>query len=148
MIDLRQRLKESVSSVQSYGQWVSYGGLVVMVGSVVIFFIEFMKMIHIARLPGVKGSGVSSAEVEEELDQLEKENEERLKSSNLFVQIQSDIENEKAVLMGNKESVMFIYMLNCVICVLFFIKGVLMWQASKPTLATAKFLQNNNYDVN
>ena len=50
--------------------------------------------------------------------------------------------------MGNKESVMFIYMLNCVICVLFFIKGVLMWQASKPTLETAKFLQNNNYDVN
>ena len=33
--------------------------------------------------------------------------------------MQSDMENEKAVLMGNKESVIFIYMLNCVICVLF-----------------------------
>jgi len=58
-----------------------------------------------------------------------------------------DLENEKAVLMGNKESVMFIYMLNCVCCVLFLIQGILMWQASKPTLLMTQFLENNNYNV-
>lgn len=54
--------------------------------------------------------------------------------------MQSDMENEKAVLMGNKESVIFIYMLNCVICVLFFITGILMWRAAKPTLEMTDYL--------
>ena len=54
--------------------------------------------------------------------------------------MQSDMENEKAVLMGNKESVIFIYMLNCVICVLFLITGILMWRAAKPTLEMTEYL--------
>lgn len=46
--------------------------------------------------------------------------------------------------MGNKESVIFIYMLNCVICVLFLIQGILMWRAAKPTLETTDFLMKKN----
>ena len=59
------------------------------------------------------------------------------------------MENDKAVLMGNKESVLFIYMLNCVICVLFLITGILMWRAAKPTLEMTDFLQaqGNKVDV-
>ena len=43
--------------------------------------------------------------------------------------------------MGNRESVMFVYMLNCVICILFLIQGVLMWRAAKPTLEMIEFLK-------
>ena len=67
-----------------------------------------------------------------------------MNSSNLWTQATTDIENEKAVLMGNRESVMFIYILNCVVCVLFFIQGVLMWRAAKPTLEMIGFLQEGN----
>jgi len=42
--------------------------------------------------------------------------------------------------MGNKESVMFLYMINCVLCILFFIQGVLMWQAAKPTISMTDYL--------
>ena len=53
------------------------------------------------------------------------------------------MENDKAVLMGNKESVLFIYMLNCIICVLFLITGILMWRAAKPTLEMTDYLQKD-----
>ncbi len=56
------------------------------------------------------------------------------------------MENEKAVLMGNKESIMFIYMVNCVICILFFIQGVLMWQAAKPTLIMIDFMESGGIE--
>ena len=61
--------------------------------------------------------------------------------------MQGDMENEKAVLMGNKESVIFIYMLNCVICVLFFISGILMWRAAKPTIEMTEYLMKNGNNV-
>ena len=57
------------------------------------------------------------------------------------------MENDKAVLMGNKESVLFIYMLNCVICVLFLITGILMWRAAKPTLEMTEYLQRQGSNV-
>ena len=43
--------------------------------------------------------------------------------------------------MGNKESVIFIYMVNCVICVLFLIQGILMWRAAKPTVEMIGYLR-------
>ena len=49
--------------------------------------------------------------------------------------------------MGNKESVLFIYMLNCVICVLFMITGFLMWRAAKPTLEMTDYLQKSGNNV-
>ena len=61
--------------------------------------------------------------------------------------MQSDMENEKAVLMGNKESVIFIYMLNCIICVLFLSTGVLMWRAAKPTIEMIGFLRRGGVDA-
>lgn len=65
MIDLRARLKESVASVRTYGQWVSYGGLLVMIGSVLTFILEFMRLMHISRLPGIRAGHTSSEELEE-----------------------------------------------------------------------------------
>ena len=60
--------------------------------------------------------------------------------------MQGDLENEKAVLMGNKESVIFIYMVNCVICVLFLIQGILMWRAAKPTVEMIDYLRKGGID--
>lgn len=42
--------------------------------------------------------------------------------------------------MGNKESIIFVYMINTVVCVLFFIQGVLMWRAAKPTIEMTDYL--------
>ena len=39
--------------------------------------------------------------------------------------------------MGNKESLIFVYMLNCAICILFFIIGAVMYSASKPAIEVA-----------
>ena len=57
-----------------------------------------------------------------------------------------DLENEKAVLMGDRESVMFVYMINCVICSLFFIQGILMWRAAKPTIKMIDFMQKGGIE--
>ena len=64
----------------------------------------------------------------------------------MFQRLQADVENQKAVLMGNKESVLFIYMINCVVCILFFITGFLMWRAAKPTLEMVGFLERGGVD--
>ena len=56
------------------------------------------------------------------------------------------METEKAVLMGNKESVLFIYMVNCVICVLFLIQGIIMWRAAKPTIEMIEYLRKGGVD--
>jgi len=58
--------------------------------------------------------------------------------SKLFV---SDPENEKAVQMGNKESLIFVYYLNCAICILFAIIGLVMYYAAKPALQMVGYLQ-------
>jgi len=39
-----------------------------MIGSILTFIVEFMRLIHISRLPGIRGGHMSSAELEEELD--------------------------------------------------------------------------------
>ena len=41
--------------------------------------------------------------------------------------IGENTENLKAIEMGNKESLIFVYLLNCAICILFFIIGALMY---------------------
>ena len=50
MIDLNQRLNESVRKVNFYGSWLTWGGMVVMVASVLVFIVEFMRMAHIMRM--------------------------------------------------------------------------------------------------
>ena len=45
-----------------------------------------------------------------------------------------DNENEKAIEMGNKESLVFVYLLNCTICIFFLFIGLDMYFASKPAL--------------
>lgn len=64
----------------------------------------------------------------------------------MYQRFQTDIENEKAVLMGNKESVMFVYMINCVICVIFFIQGTLMRNAARPTMEMTDYLMKNGVE--
>ena len=60
--------------------------------------------------------------------------------------IQSDVESQKAVLMGNKESVLFVYMINCIVCILFLIQGILMWRAAKPTVEMIGYLKKGGVD--
>lgn len=50
--------------------------------------------------------------------------------------------------MGNKEGILFIYMLNLIVCVLFAISGFLMWRAAKPTLEMTDYLLKNGYNIN
>lgn len=140
-------MEESMRKVSSYGSWTTYGGLIVMVASILTFFVEFMRMFHIARLQGIAGQGHADVEMlESKLDELERQNQEQADSSNLFQKLSTDMENEKAALMGNKESVLFVYMINCVICVIFFIQGILMWQAAKPTIETIEYLKKGGVD--
>ena len=140
MIDLKSRLDESVQKVRKYGSWVSYGGLVVMIASAVMFIVEFIRMMNIMRLPGLENGHVKMEDLEAQLSQLEEQEREQVESSNLWTRLNSDIDNQKAVLMGNKESIIFVYMINTVVCVLFFIQGVLMWRAAKPTIEMTDYL--------
>ena len=48
--------------------------------------------------------------------------------------------------MGDRESVIFVYMLNCVICIIFLIQGVLMWRAAKPTMQVISFMKKEGID--
>ena len=48
--------------------------------------------------------------------------------------------------MGNKESVLFVYMINLCICVIFFIQGILMWRAAKPTIEMVDYLKKGGVD--
>ena len=62
MIDLRARLNESLTKVRFYGSWLTYGGLVVIVASILTFLIEFMRMLHIARMPALKSTKEADVE--------------------------------------------------------------------------------------
>ena len=64
MIDLKSRLDESVQKVRKYGSWVSYGGLVVMIASAVMFIVEFIRMMNIMRLPGLENGHVKMEDLE------------------------------------------------------------------------------------
>ena len=44
-------------------------------------------------------------------------------------------------MMGNREGVLFVYMLNCTLCILFLIMGILMFNASRPTLQMVSYLK-------
>jgi len=53
MIDLNKRMHESLNKVHYYGSWLTYGGLVVMLASILIFVVEFMKLMKISRMASV-----------------------------------------------------------------------------------------------
>ena len=56
MIDLRSRLDESVTKVRYHGSFLTYGGLLVIIASIITFIVEFMRMAHIARMPTLKST--------------------------------------------------------------------------------------------
>lgn len=62
MIDLRAQLNKTVSKVRFYGSWVTYGGLVVMIASVLVFIIEFMRLFHIMKMPALKSTREADVE--------------------------------------------------------------------------------------
>jgi len=57
-----------------------------------------------------------------------------------------DPENEKAVLMGNRLSIIFVYGMNLGICACFFLIGVILYYSSKPTHVLACAIQNDGFD--
>ena len=67
-------MEESVAKVKFYGSWITYGGLAVIIGSILTFLIEFMRMVHIARFPGIRGDHANLQELEEQLNEIEREN--------------------------------------------------------------------------
>ena len=140
MIDLKGRLTETMAQVKFYGSWLTYGGLVIIVASILTFIVEFLRLTHFARLPQLKGDN-KMGQLEDKLDDLYEKNEEQLSTSNAWQKLSTDVEAEKAVLMGNKESIIFVYMLNCVACILFLIMGILMWRAAKPSLQMVDFVE-------
>ena len=73
MIDLNKRLDESVNKVHFYGSWLTYGGLAVIVASIFTFLLEFMRMVHIARMPSVSAGHADLEQLETKLDELERE---------------------------------------------------------------------------
>ena len=48
--------------------------------------------------------------------------------------------------MGNKSSVIDVYIINCVACVFFLFQGVLMWRAAHPTMKAIEYLEKGNLD--
>lgn len=48
---MQRKMEESLRKVQLYGNWLTYGGLLVIVASIATFIVEFLRMMHIARLP-------------------------------------------------------------------------------------------------
>lgn len=50
MIDLNKRMHESVDKVHYYGSWLTYGGLVVIIASILTFIVEFMRLANISRM--------------------------------------------------------------------------------------------------
>lgn len=51
MLDMQKRMEASLRKVQFYGNWLTYGGLFVIIASIITFIVEFLRMMHIARLP-------------------------------------------------------------------------------------------------
>ena len=55
MIDLNRRMDASVRKVTVYGSWLTNGGLLVIVASIITFIVEFLRLMHAARIPNIKG---------------------------------------------------------------------------------------------
>ena len=117
-------------NVQYYGRYSYYGGCLVFLVAIVTFFVELARLSHISRYHKYD----SSWEVED--DPFPKKSE----LSKLNKLILEDPENDKAIQMGNKESLIFVYYLNCAVCILFGIIGLVMYYSSGPALRMAHYL--------
>ena len=83
MIDLKGRLTETMAQVKFYGSWLTYGGLVIIVASILTFIVEFLRLTHFARLPQLKGDD-KMGQLEDKLDDLYEKNEEQLSTCNAW----------------------------------------------------------------
>ena len=117
-------------SVQYYGRYTYYGGCLVFLVSILTFIVELARLSHIARYHKYDSSWDVEDNQSPDKDQLSK----------LDKLILEDPENEKAIQMGNKESLIFVYYLNCAICVLFGIIGLVMYFSSSPALRMIHYL--------
>ena len=117
--------------MQYYGRYVYYGGITVIIASILTFIVEFMRLYYISSYHKPDRSELAAANPHADENLLTKWEKE----------IEADPENVRAIQMGNKESLIFIYMLNCTICVLFLFIGLVMYSASKPALQVVHYLQ-------
>ena len=117
--------------VMYYGRYTHYGGCLVFLCACITFIVEFARLSHIARYHKHDASWVAEGDPNPTTPELNK-------FSKL---IEQDPENERAVQMGNKESLIFVYYLNCATCILFAIIGLVMYFSSKPTLQMCNYLQ-------
>ena len=126
-----QQIENARLKVVYYGRWTYYGGGMVFFVSLMTFLVEFARLVHISKYHKHDSSWVvedDHAPAKTQLDKITK----------LLI---NDPENEKAIQMGNKESLIFIYYLNCAICILFGIIGIVMHNAAKPALQMCSHLQ-------
>ena len=117
-------------NVQYYGRYSYYGGCLVFLVAIVTFFVELARLSHISRYHKYDSSWVVEDDPFPKKSALSKLNK----------LILEDPENDKAIQMGNKESLIFVYYLNCAVCILFGIIGLVMYYSSGPALRMAHYL--------
>ena len=126
-----QKLEELRHKVQYYGRFTHHGGCLVFLFAIATFIIEFARLIHVSKYHKHDSSWIVEDDPHPDQNILQK----------MSQLITRDPENEKAIQMGNKESLIFVYYLNCAICILFVIIGMVMYYAAKPALKMVTYLQ-------
>ena len=119
-----------------------------MIGSIVFATIEVMELLYVIRMPQIS-SRDQFPQLQEALSQIYYENKKELDELSvlsLYQKLQENPEIEKAVLMGNRKSVIYVYGTNLGICVCYFLIGAILYYYSKPTHNLVQAVQKDGYE--
>ena len=129
-------LSQKRTNAKYYASVIWFSGLVLLIIALGVFFVMFVRLIAISKQAG------QLADLQAERGDLDVQsyNEQKSaiineKSSSLIIATLTDEkDNIKALTSGNTEGLMLLYMVNCLICVLFMVQALLLMLSSSPIL--------------
>ena len=109
-------------------------GVGLMIGSACFAAMEIYYIVSVARMPQFRSSHSSNAELEKGLAEIYNQEHDYLDKATVEDIMEMNFDNEKAVLFGNRWSMIFAYFLTVVACAVTFLLGGLMFVVSGPSL--------------
>lgn len=127
-----------------YGQFIWYSGVVLIFSSLFFLFSVAYRLTEVKERPKIMfGSQKHKHELQEQYMEVYDHYIERSNSKNPLRKFANNSEDDRAVILGFKESLEFIFIVDCLLCIAIFAQGLLMIMSTRKVSEITKGFQIN-----
>ena len=143
----KKLFKRIIEYLRKYSLWLYYGGFINMTFAAIIFIFKFLQLVRVIGMSEVsRGNNRKMKELNADFKAIEEDWKDEQDSSALWRYFVDQKSDRRAVLMGNKQTIIYIHLANLTVCVLYFVCGYYMSKTSKPMKDITREITENDIE--